>query len=341
MTYHLIIDDIIGSWGYSKQWVARQLAQYQGQHVDVKISSRGGDLDHGLDIRRQFLDHGDVTVYICGMTASAATVIATGAKRVVMSPGSFYLVHKCSNFIDAWGSYNADQMQQLIEELTENKKENDRIDVVLAQIYAERCGKQVSDILDILRAGRWLSPQQALELGFIDEISDVAGEVKMNFTADVRAKLNAFGLSLEGLPVPEDTAETHPKDDQQEQTHTQPTTTISSMDDHKFASVASLLGLDTIVADNDGYVSITADQMGKVNDRLEALQKQTADSAKAKEDSAKEISGLKTRVDALTRTVENLKRAPGAETTDIKDEGGESSQRLNSSDMYNQIKDLI
>ena len=115
MRYQLTIDDYIGNWGYSKRYVRSVLSNYAGKHVDVKISSLGGDLNHALDIRKQFIDHGDVTVYLSGFVASAATVIAMGAKHVVIDEFAMFLVHKCSNFIDAWGSYNADQMQQLID----------------------------------------------------------------------------------------------------------------------------------------------------------------------------------------------------------------------------------
>ena len=78
MDYNIIIDDYIGGWWSSvnKQSIRRQLSEHQGEHVDVKISSLGGSLDDGLDIRQQFLDHGDVTVYLHSFVASAATVIA-------------------------------------------------------------------------------------------------------------------------------------------------------------------------------------------------------------------------------------------------------------------------
>ena len=54
MNYQLILDYTIGNCGYTKQYVRSALAAYKGKHVDVKITSLGGDLDHGLDIRQQF-----------------------------------------------------------------------------------------------------------------------------------------------------------------------------------------------------------------------------------------------------------------------------------------------
>ena len=148
MNYHLILNTTIGCWNCSKTAVREALSRYKDKPVNVLISSPGGFLDDGLNIMQQFRDHGDVTAYISGFTASAATVAAMGAKKIVMGKYSFFLVHKCSNFIDAWGSYNADQIQKLIDELTANKKENDKIDVVLAQLYADRCDNRCGTFYD-------------------------------------------------------------------------------------------------------------------------------------------------------------------------------------------------
>ena len=152
MTYNLNIDDIIGRWGYSQQYVRNQLAGLKGKPVNVRISSLGGSVADGLDIRQQFIDHGDVTAYLYGCVASSATIVALGAKKIYASKYSMFMVHKVSNHIDALGNYNADQMQALIEQLRENKAENDKYDQVLATLYADRCKKKVEDILDILSA---------------------------------------------------------------------------------------------------------------------------------------------------------------------------------------------
>ena len=130
MTYNLNIDDYIGRWGYSKQYVRNQLAGLKGKPVNVRISSLGGAVDDGLDIRQQFVDHGNVTAYLYGLVASSATIAALGAKKVCISRYCLFLVHKVSNWVDAWGQYNADQIQQLIDELKENKLQNDKFDPV-------------------------------------------------------------------------------------------------------------------------------------------------------------------------------------------------------------------
>lgn len=337
MVYQLTIDDFIGRWGYSKQYVRGELAKYRGKHVDVKISSYGGELDHGLDIMQQFRDHGDVTVYLSGFVASAATVMAMGAKRVCMSPYAMFLVHKCSNFIDAWGAYNADQMQALIEQLTANKKENDKIDVVLANLYAAKCRKKVSEILDILKEGRWLTSTEAHSIGFVDEISDAINDTKINFTPELRAKFNAFGISTCGLQEDDNTCEGKDHRNIVEKIvdamfgHkvNKPETTTDSNDMNSttsFKSVESLLKLDSLKRDADGNVTLSLSEMAKINGRIESLE---ADLKKAE----------KTETD-LNAQIEALKQSPGDDTSDI-DDAGDGESVLDSANIFNSIKDCL
>lgn len=348
MNYQLTIDYSIGVWGYSKQYVRNVLSNYKGKHVDVKISSLGGDLDHGLDIRQQFLDHGDVTVYLSSFVASAATVIAMGAKRIVMSKYAMFLVHKCSNFIDAWGTYNADQMQQLIEQLEANKKENDKIDVVLANMYAAKCKKKVSDILDILKEGRWLTAQEALDYGFIDEISELEGDHKLNFTPELQSKFNACGISTAGLEVATAPAEQPrksllgkivetlfpQKENEEPDNNTISTpTTQNEMKSFKFSAVDALLKLDTgLTPDKDSDVTVTAEQMETINNHIETLAADVAAKDKTIADNEKKIADLKEQV-------KNLQDGPGAETNDIEDAG--EKDEISSSNMFNSIKNLL
>lgn len=326
MDYQLIIDYYIGNWGYSKHYVRQILDKYKGKHVDVKISSFGGELSHGLDIMQQFRDHGDVTAYIHGMTASAATVIAIGAKKVVMSKYAFFMVHKCSNGIDIWGNYNADQMQQLIEQLTKNKQENDRIDAVLANLYANRCKKKVSEILDVLKEGRWLTADEALSMGFIDEITEDG--TKLNYSDDTRHLLNAIGLPTSGLPdpVPEKEDESlfqrirnsifPPKDPGANSAPkpAQKITNISKNMDANFKAVDDVIKAGSaLAADDKGNVTLTADQTTAICNEL------TAGKTKIDELTA-DIAAKEAKIKALEDQVKNLNEAPGAETGKVREE---------------------
>lgn len=345
MDYQLILNTTIGCWNCSKTYVREVLSRYKDKPVNVLISSPGGLLDDGLDIMRQFKDHGDVTVYISGFTASAATVAAMGAKRIVMGKYSFFLVHKCSNFIDAWGSYNADQIQKLIEDLEANKKENDKIDVVLAQLYADRCGKPISEILDVLKEGKWLNATEALGLGLIDEIS--TEDKKQNLSLADKDKFVNMGLPVEQLNFGEDEAPSWfsrflasfngkkkenatTQEDNGDKSNNNSTTMKK-----KFNSVGKVLGKEDFDTTAEGTVAITGDEMQKVEDHVTSLESSVAekDATIAERDST--IADLNTQI-------ENLKKGSGAEDSEIvkTNENEDFDVVTRSKEMFNGVKDL-
>ncbi len=354
MDYQLILNTTIGLWGCSKTAVRDVLSRYKNKHVDVLISSPGGYLDAGLDIMQQFKDHGDVTAYISGFTASAATVAAMGAKKIVMGKYSFFLVHKCSNYIDAWGTYNADQIQKLIDELIANKNENDKIDIVLAQLYADRCGKTVSEILNVLTEGKWLNATEALELGLIDEISD--NDKKLNLSLADKARFINMELPIEGITFEDDStpswfsrfiASLTSKKKEDNTGTTEKTEQLDKQNDNgdnsnnkitmkkKFTSVGKVLEKDFSTAD-DGTVAITGDEMQKVEDHIASLESSVAE----KDDT---IAERDSTIANLNTQIENLKKGPGAEDSEIvnTDETEAFDVVTRSKEMYNDVKDLL
>lgn len=317
MTYNINIDDYIGRWGYSKQYIRNQLAGLKGKPVNVRISSLGGSVEHGLDIRQQFLDHGDVTAYLYGLVASSATIAALGAKKVCISKYCMFLVHKVSNWVDAWGQMNADQIQELIDDLKVNKLQNDKFDLVLAQMYANKCNKQIDEILDTLKAGRWLTAQEALEYGFVDEIIEDAKEDKVNL-ASFTDKLNVLGFpALPQMDNKEDKESGwfqrimekldafSPLLKSENSTHL-----INLIMKKDYQKVNAILNVEGLEFDKDGKVTLTEAQVKALNEKVNALEKVASDK--------------QAEVDELTKQVDNLKKADGDDTK--KNEGGEGEE---------------
>lgn len=346
MDYQITLDSTIGCWYCSKAAVHEVLARHKGKPVNVLISSLGGLLDDGLDIMRQFRDHGDVTAYISGFTASAATVAAMGAKKIVMGKYAFFLVHKCSNFIDEWGSYNADQIQELIDKLTANKKENDKIDVVLAQLYADRCHKSISDILDVLKKGEWMNAQEALDLGLVDEISQEDKRQYLSMT-DKNRFIN-MGLPVTNISFEEESTPSWftrfinslVGKKQADKTGTEENNgdneINSSTMKKKFNSIGNVLNKEEFTIADDGKVDISQDEMQQVEDHVAELK----NSLSSKD---YEIAERDNRITELEEQVENLSGQPGAETEEIVDteEHDDFDVVTRSKEMYNSVKDIL
>ena len=193
--YDIIIDTYIGYYPATKSAVRQALEEKPSAPVNVRIYSYGGDVQHALDIRQQFIDHGNITVSIFGMTASAATILAMGAKRIRMSRYALMLVHRCSGWVEAWGQMNAEELAEAIERLTHRQADLSTIDCVMASLYAARTGRSVKEMAEIMARAAWLTAEECLQLGLIDEIIE-EGE-----PAEVSAALGEDFQAC-GLPLP-------------------------------------------------------------------------------------------------------------------------------------------
>ena len=151
-------------------------ASERNPEVHVRVCSPGGSLSDGLAICALFRDHGNVHVHIQGMTASAATVLAMGARRISMSPESVMLVHNASYMIFEWEQANKEQLSEKQAEYEEMKKNLATLDSVMADLYATRSGGNRDEMAALMKEERWLSAQECLALGLIDAIDGADGD---------------------------------------------------------------------------------------------------------------------------------------------------------------------
>ena len=194
----IVIDGYIGPFGYSKQYIRYLLSDAKkDEEVVVELSSLGGSIDHALNINKQFADHGNVTVKLNSFNASSATIIALGANKVLMAENSFYLIHKVMGWVDEFGYKNADDLDELIKKLEKEKKENEKIDVVIAKMYLNRSSKSLEEIIELMKQNTWINADEALEWGFVDEVYKSKG--KVNHLDDM--KLVAM-IDAAGYPMP-------------------------------------------------------------------------------------------------------------------------------------------
>ena len=193
--YDIYINGCIG-WPFSAEYVRQELERFDGQHVDVLISSLGGSALHALQIRQLFADHGDVTVHLHGFVASAATIIAMGSREIRIGKYALMLVHRCSNWVEKWGQMNAEEIEQAISQLSDEKENLETIDHVVACIYADRCKKSVEECASLMKDARWLTADECVAFGLADSIE--ADEAQ-----DIEDDATIAGLSACGYPIPE------------------------------------------------------------------------------------------------------------------------------------------
>ena len=196
--YHLHLKGYVGGWDFDSDYVDYILNKFEGKEVNVLIDSLGGLANTALSIYAAFKRHGNVKVHFVGMNASAATIASLSAKHITIDKSAMYLVHKCNIGFFEWGTKNADDLQTLIDKIEHQKKDLDKLDANVAQIYAARCKKEPSELLNLMKEGSWLTATEAKEWGFVDEITDFEEEAAPVMTADL-----AHAMANAGIPVPE------------------------------------------------------------------------------------------------------------------------------------------
>ena len=132
--------------------------------VEIRINSNGGEVYAGIAIFNALRNcDGNVCVYVDGVAASIASVIALCGKPLQMSRYARLMLHRVS------GSCNGtvDDMQMCIDEM-------ESLEDTLCQIYSLRCGQTAEEVKTAYFDGKdhWITAQQALELGLIDGVYD-------------------------------------------------------------------------------------------------------------------------------------------------------------------------
>ncbi len=201
--YHISLKGYVGGLDFDRSTVDSTLAKNEGKEVNVLIDSLGGSLATGLSISAAFRNHGNVNVHFVGLNASAATIASLGAAHISIDTGGMYLVHKCSTAFFEWGSLNSDQFATLIADCEKIKADLDKLDLNVAQLYAKKCRKPVADLLALMKVGGWLTAKEALDWGFVDEITDLEDEPAPRLTDALASAMTNVGMPIPNIPLAE------------------------------------------------------------------------------------------------------------------------------------------
>ncbi|MDI3331416.1 MAG: ATP-dependent Clp protease proteolytic subunit [Micrococcus sp.] len=177
------IYDVIDSWyGVSANEFVQAVSALDVTQLNVYINSPGGSVWDGIAMLNALRRHkANVTVYVDGIAASAASFIAMAGDEVVMGPNSELMIH------DAWGLCvgNAADMDDMRDRL-------DKISGNLASIYASRAGGNPTDWRNAMLAETWYSAEEAVSAGLADRIADT---LPTKITEDEDAQ-DRFDLSI-------------------------------------------------------------------------------------------------------------------------------------------------
>jgi len=168
------------------------ISELDGQEeVDVHINSGGGSVSQGIAIYNSLKQHpGTINVYIDGLAASIASVIALAGDTVTMAEGSLLMVHLPWTQIAG----NAEDLRKEAEVLDQHKE-------TLIDIYASNSPLGREEIEAMLSEETWLTAEEAHELGLI---TTIAGELKQAACVDIDSFNNAPNELLDILKLESD-----------------------------------------------------------------------------------------------------------------------------------------
>ena len=331
-TYHLHLKGYVGGWNFDANYVDYILDKYKDEEVHVLINSLGGSVATALSVSAAFARHGNVHVHYEGMNASAATIASLGAKRVTIDRNAMYLVHKCSQFMLVWDQMNADQLDQFIQECEKTKKDLNKIDLNIAKGYAERCKKDQADLLALMKEGGWLTAEEALDWGFVNEVTDLPESEKPKMTAEVKEFLAAEGIPMPDVPMDDDDERgliARLKEFLRGLYPTNETTNqvLSTMKKKVFSVLAAILALETFECEEGGSASMTDEQLATLEDHINGLKTQVDEANSTIASRDEEISALKAQLEAKDAEIAELGKKPAGETKQVNNEGGNTTKQ--------------
>lgn len=131
-----------------------------GETLEVKINSGGGMVSAGQEIYTTLRRYDNVEIEVEGLAASAASLIAMAGKSKI-SPVGVLMIHDVSS----WCSGNKNDLYKMADTLH-------TYDSALAEAYALKTGRSKDAILDLMDKETYMTAKDAVDLGFIDAISD-------------------------------------------------------------------------------------------------------------------------------------------------------------------------
>ncbi|WP_332933506.1 head maturation protease, ClpP-related [Clostridioides difficile] len=131
------------------------LANEQDKDLNIYINSGGGSVFAGMAIYNMLKRHkGYKTIYIDGVVASIASIIALVGDKVIIPSNAYFMIHK--PWIGLCGAYNSIDLIKVSEDLG-------RIEEGMLNVYKENLkpGIDIEEIKEMLKKETWMTGNEA------------------------------------------------------------------------------------------------------------------------------------------------------------------------------------
>lgn len=157
--------------------VATELAELEQQtnEIEVRINSTGGEVYEGIAIFNALRrSSAKITIFVDGVAASIAGVIALCGKPLKMAQNSRLMLHNVSG--GAYGT--ATELEQIARDIREVEK-------TLANMISARCKMTPAEFASKYFNGNdnWLSSEECVKMGLASEIYETSPDLSENVNA--------------------------------------------------------------------------------------------------------------------------------------------------------------
>ncbi|MEX6677980.1 Clp protease ClpP [Pseudomonas sp. W2Oct36] len=155
----------IGGWGITASQFVQDLRALDdgASPVMVAFNSIGGDLFDGLAMHNALSRLGErCTARIDALAASAASVAACGAHRVVIAANAMMMIHNPWTY----SSGDAESLRRVADVLDQT------FEVIIAAYKAKAPNIDEEELRRLVNAETWLTAAEAVALGLADEIGN-------------------------------------------------------------------------------------------------------------------------------------------------------------------------
>jgi len=179
--YGDIVSSWWGAWDDTDQYpsaVRDFLNEAKGKNLNIYINSGGGSVFAGMAIYNMLKRHeGFKTVYVDGLAASIASVIALAGDKIIIPANAYFMIHK--PWMMAIG--NANELRDMADTL-------DTVEEGILNVYNEHLvdGIDIETIKEMMEQETWMTGEEAakyfdVEVGQAIEAVAYSGEMLDKF----------------------------------------------------------------------------------------------------------------------------------------------------------------
>jgi|SRR5690625_4695942 len=156
------IYDEIGFFGTLAIDIRQELRELDTKLINLHINSPGGSVFEGNAIYNLLRNHkAKVITHVDGIAASIASVIAMAGDEVIMAENSMMMIHDPSGVVVG----DSDDMRKMADVM-------DKVKDTIITAYERKTNKDREELSKLMDEETWMTPLEAVALGFADSISE-------------------------------------------------------------------------------------------------------------------------------------------------------------------------